>query len=133
MSGGSLNYFYCQLQDHIGDFDDVELDELVSDLADLFHAREWYLSSDTGIGSWRRERDKFKDKWFKGNRAGRLEKILNDKFEQIRDELGIKDNYCQSCKHWTQADDCQNYGKCEFDKGFLRDDKEYCDKWEGVG
>lgn len=25
MSGGSLNYFYCQLEDHVGDFGDKEL------------------------------------------------------------------------------------------------------------
>ena len=44
MSGGSLDYFYSQLNDHVGDFKDRELDELVSDLAELFHDREWYLS-----------------------------------------------------------------------------------------
>ena len=37
MSGGSLNYFYGQLEEHIGDFGDKELDELVKDLAELFH------------------------------------------------------------------------------------------------
>lgn len=36
MSGGSLSYFYLQLQEHIGDFGDEELDDLVKDLADLF-------------------------------------------------------------------------------------------------
>ena len=43
MSGGSLDYFYTMLQDHVGDFGDKELDELVADLAELFHDREWYL------------------------------------------------------------------------------------------
>ena len=37
MSGGSLDYFSCQLEDHVGDFGDKELDELVKDLAALFH------------------------------------------------------------------------------------------------
>ena len=36
MSGGSLNYFCYQLEEHIGDFGDKELDELVKDLAELF-------------------------------------------------------------------------------------------------
>lgn len=50
MSGGSLDYFYCQLREHVGDFGDRELDELVDDLADLFHDREWYLSADDDKG-----------------------------------------------------------------------------------
>lgn len=44
MSGGSLDYFYCQLEEHVGDFGDKELDELVNDLAELFHDREWILA-----------------------------------------------------------------------------------------
>lgn len=51
MSGGSLNYFYSQVEDHVGDFGDRELDDLVKDLAQLFHDREWFLSSDTNEGS----------------------------------------------------------------------------------
>ena len=75
MSGGSLDYFYCQLQDHIGDFGDKELDELVKDLAELFHDREWYLSADYGIGDWNQARDNFKKKWFtKEGRKARIDK-----------------------------------------------------------
>ena len=64
MSGGSLDYFYSQLQEHIGDFKDKELDELVEDLAKLFHDREWYLSGDYCEGTWNEARDNFKKKWF---------------------------------------------------------------------
>ena len=64
MSGGSLDYFYCRLEDHIGDFNDKELDELVKDLAQLFHDIEWYLSGDYGEGTWNEARDNFKKKWF---------------------------------------------------------------------
>ena len=79
MSGGSLNYFYCQLQDHVGDFGDKELDELVKDLAELFHDREWYLSADYGEGSWNEARDAFKAKWFTDHgRQERIEKYLSD-------------------------------------------------------
>ena len=52
MSGGSLGYFYSELEEHSEDLDDKELNELVSDLAEVFRAREWYLSADTGIGDW---------------------------------------------------------------------------------
>ena len=73
MSGGSLGYFYNDLESHIGDFGDKELDELVKDLAKLFHDREWYLSSDTGEGAWNESRDRFKEKWFTA--YGRQERI----------------------------------------------------------
>ena len=59
MSGGSLNYFYTSLQDHVGDFADKELDDLVSDLAELFKDRELYLSGDTGDGTWAEARAGF--------------------------------------------------------------------------
>ena len=52
MSGGSLNYFYSDLEEHEKDFGDKELNELVHDLAQLFHDREWYLSADTCEGAW---------------------------------------------------------------------------------
>ena len=79
MSGGSLNYFYSSLEEHVGDFGDKELDELVSDLAELFHDREWYLSSDTGVGQWNEARDAFKAKWFKeGARKERIERYLSE-------------------------------------------------------
>ena len=50
MSGGSLNYFYSYLEEHVGDLGDKELDNLVLDLAKLFHDREWELSGDIGKG-----------------------------------------------------------------------------------
>jgi len=116
MSGGSLDYFYCQLQEHVGDFKDKELDELVSDLADLFHAREWYLSCDYGEGQWNEARDKFKQKWFsEGARAERIEKYLADK-------------YCKDCKNW--AVESENYGKCKFAQGYLNHRCDTCEKWE---
>ena len=40
MSGGSLNYFYIELEEHAGDLGDKELNNLVMDLARLFHDRE---------------------------------------------------------------------------------------------
>ena len=96
MSGGSLNYFYSSLEEHIGDFGDKELDDLIKDLVELFHDREWYLSSDTGEGSWRETRDKFKAKWF--TELGRKDRLNKnclvhrgdycDEFEEKRKQDG---------------------------------------------
>ena len=132
MSGGSLNYFYCQLQDHVGDFGDKELDELVSDLADLFHDREWFLSADTGRGSWEEARDAFKKKWFtKLGRQERIEKYLADFTEEIRRSFGISEKYCETCASWTQKENDDRYGHCEKKPRCLFHHREFCDKWEG--
>ena len=100
MSGGSLDYFYCQLNDHIGDFKDKELDDLVADLADLFHDREWYLSSDIGEGEWNEARDKFKQKWFgEGARAERIEQYLDEVKSNITNGLETIQEDLNKMKH----------------------------------
>lgn len=131
MSGGSLNYFYCMLGEHTNDFDDKELNDLVSDLAELFHDREWYLSGDTGHGSWREARDKFKDKWFtEHGRQERIEKYLAELGNEVREQLGLNRKYCKTCAHWSQWKDSDYYGDCEFEEHVSMHRCEYCDKWE---
>lgn len=132
LSGGSLNYFYAQLQEHEGDFGDKELDELVKDLAELFHEREWFLSGDTGEGSWNEERDWFKKKWFtKEGRKKRIDKYLSDAVEEIKKSLGISDVYCKNCTHWAKEDDSDGkYGRCEYQKYCLVHRSESCERWE---
>ena len=132
MSGGSLGYFYSELEEHVGDFGDRELDELVSDLAGLFHAREWYLSSDTGEGDWNEARDRFKAKWFsEGARAERIEKYLAEMFDAMRMSFNVGSKYCEGCAHWTQlAKHGGKYGDCEYRSSVLMHRCDTCDKWE---
>ena len=128
MSGGSLNYFYTALQEHAGDFGDKELDELVSDMAELFHAREWYLSDDTGVGSWNEARDEFKAKWFtEDGRRKRIEKYLAELADEVRMAFGMG-KYCRACRHWTAKG--EYYGECEFESHCLYHRCEGCGKWE---
>lgn len=129
MSGGSLDYFYGQLNDHVGDFKDKELDELVLDLAQLFHDREWYLSGDTGKGSWNEARDNFKRKWFTEiGRQERIEKYLDELKIEVLQSFGIAHKYCQDCKNWTKEG--EYYGRCSFVKGCCFHKCETCEKWE---
>ena len=132
MSGGSLNYFYTYLEEHVGDFGDKELDELVSDLAELFKDREWYLSSDTGVGQWNEARDAFKAKWFKeGARQERIEKYLAQYYDEIRKSFGISDRYCKTCKHWSPETKYEGkYSKCDFREHCVMHRSESCEKWE---
>lgn len=128
MSGGSLNYFYTQLQEHIGDFGDKELDELVKDLAELFHEREWCLSGDTGTGEWNEARDNFKAKWFTA--WGREDRIIGY-LDEIKTETLMMvgaGKYCRDCKHWKR--ESERYGKCEYDTACLTHRCETCKRFE---
>lgn len=127
MSGGSLNYFYSELECHEKDLGDRELNGLVHDLAQLFHDREWYLSSDTSKGAWNDARDKFKEKWFtEHGRQERIEQYLAEIADEVREAFGIGAKYCRMCKHWTQKKDSE-YGLCEFAHGYLNHSHETCD------
>lgn len=134
MSGGSLDYFYCQLQEHDRDFGDKELNELVTDLAQLFHDREWYLSGDYGEGNWNEARDNFKKKWFaEGARQERIERYLDDMRREILQSFGINQNYCMTCKHWKQhstAGAISKYGDCDFNSSCMYHMCDTCKKWE---
>ena len=130
MSGGSLDYFYSQLNDHIGDFKDRELDELVEDLAELFHDREWYLSGDICEGAWNEARDKFKKKWFtEVGRQERLEKAFEETKTELLRSFGFEVKYCKDCKHWTKEKD-GSYGNCKYHKHCLMHRCETCKDWE---
>ena len=132
MSGGSLNYFYSSIEEHVGDLGDKELDELVSDLAELFHAREWYLSSDTGVGQWNEARDAFKAKWFReGARKERIEQYLAEFCEEVRKSFGISERYCKTCGHWSPETDYDGeYSKCDYHEHCLMHRSDSCEKWE---
>lgn len=133
MSGGSLDYFYSEIERHIGDFKDKELDDLIKDLAVLFHDREWYLSGDTNEGTWEESRYAFKMKWF--TQHGREERIMQY-MDEIREEVlstfGLSEKYCRNCQHWTQdkRDDYEMYGNCDISKGCLWHRSEHCEKFE---
>ena len=131
MSGGYLNYFYNDLESHVGDFQDRELDDLVKDLVKLFHDREWYLSSDYGEGSWVESRDAFKKKWFAENaRQERVEKYLEDMKTEVLKSLGLSDKYCKYCKNWTEEDRPGSpYGSCIHEKHCLMHRYESCEKF----
>lgn len=132
MSGGSLDYFYYRLEEHVGDFKDKELDDLVKDLAQLFHDREWYLSGDTGEGNWNEARDKFKEKWFTPlGREERIEQYLDELKKEVMQSFGLDNKYCESCKHWEkELDSKSDYGHCELTKYCLSHKCDTCEKWE---
>lgn len=133
MSGGSLNYFFGNLEDHARDFDDRELNELVSDLATIFHDYEWFTSGDTDEGDWRESKQKFKKKWFTAaGRKERVERYIQKNAEELREMFGLNDHKrCEYCKHWTPPKDKDSeYGSCEFAEHYSMHRFEVCKKWE---
>jgi len=128
MSGGSLDYFYSRLEVHIKDFGDKELNDLVADLAVLFHDREWFLSGDTGEGHWNESRDAFKAKWFtEHGRQERIEKYLEEFAEEVRQTFGISIRKCQNCLYWKPDHSLDGtWGSCEFVKSCLMHRSESC-------
>ena len=132
MSGGSLDYFYTYLESHVGDFGDKELDELVKDLAQLFHDREWYLSSDTCEGAWEEARKAFKEKWFTAHgRRKRIEKYLDSIRDEVFKSFGMSDKYCVNCSKWTQdkREGYSEYGSCSNEHSCLMHKYESCDNF----
>lgn len=134
MSGGSLDYFSFQMENHVGDFGDKELDDLMKDLAELHHEREWFVSGDTGEGDWNEARDRFKRKWFSDNgRAARIEKYLAEISKEIRGSFGLA-LYCRDCANWKQESNMRHFGRCKYKTGYLvhRSDTA-CNKFEEAG
>ena len=124
MSGGSLDYFYFKLEEHAKDLGDKELNELVADLATLFHDREWYLSGDTGEGDWNEARDAFKEKWFtEHGRQERIEKYLAEFAEEVRQTFGMSRRYC-----WSTVEGYKTHGRCELDTRYMTHPSDSCDK-----
>lgn len=96
MSGGSYDYICYKLEGECsGRMYDAELDDMIKDLCDLLHDLEWWQSSDVSEGKYRQTVDKFKAKWFKGDREKRLKGYIDSKFSTMRTELyslvGIKE------------------------------------------
>lgn len=68
MSGGSYNYFYCELLDQCcGQMHDDELDVFVKDFALVLKDLEYWQSSDKAEKEYRERVNAFKDKWFGRN------------------------------------------------------------------
>ena len=126
MSGGCLGYFYGRLEEHVGDFADRELDELVQDLVTLFREREWYLSGDKSERAWREASVAFKRKWLFGTKG-------RECVEQYMDEAKLwqSNEYCRNCKHWMSLEDAGlSYGDCDLVDERLVLGYDTCEKFE---
>lgn len=86
MSGGSMNYICYRVEEEAENMGDRELIELVKDVANLMHDREWYISGDYGVDEWKVSARKFKEKWFKSDREERLKSLIEEIIASARKE-----------------------------------------------
>ena len=88
MSGGSHGYIYSQIQEELcGQMYDIELNDLMKDIAKLAHDLEWYDSADIGEESYRKTVAEFKRKWFKAERDDRLKAYIDKAVDKVRSEM----------------------------------------------
>lgn len=129
MSGGSMDYFYCRLEEYSNVLGDKELNDLVKDLVKVFHDKEWVDSGDSSEGTYNKTVAEFKAKWFGRSDEERIKSIVNDKIKEIYQTLGMG-CYCKDCKHWKAESDF--YGRCK-DNKWLNHGYEFgCNDWEKV-
>lgn len=88
MSGGSHDYTYARVRDYYCDrMHDIEMNELVADLVDVFQGLEWYDSGDIDADDYHKILHNFKQKWFKADREDRLKEIIVKRWEEVKEDL----------------------------------------------
>ena len=94
MSGGRFGNYNKYLKDEMfvnsyrpnNVMEDDEISELVWDVLELIRVFDYYSCSDTSRDTYIKRKNEFKKKWF-GNRKIRIEKIVDKKIEQLREEV----------------------------------------------
>ena len=95
MSGGLFDYKDLNLKDEIfgwnrekgNVFEDKEITELIYDVFGLIHEFDWYQSGDTDEGDYFEAKRNFKEKWFETPAEIRVQKIIDNSVEELREEL----------------------------------------------
>ena len=87
MSGGSMDYLCNKIENQLPYVDDLEIKDLMTDLAELMHDLEWWQSGDYGRDSYEETLSKFKAKWFKGDRQERLKGYIDEQIGIVRSQL----------------------------------------------
>lgn len=68
-------------------FEDREISELIWDVFDLIHEYDRYASGDTDRPTYLEKKNAFKEKWFKMPRVLRIQRMIDESVNELRDQL----------------------------------------------
>lgn len=88
MSGGHFDYYDNYLYDIADKIDeDIEIKELVKDLANLLREYDYYVSADICKEDYIAEKRRFTDKWLNRKRSENLKEIINAQLEEFKEKI----------------------------------------------
>ena len=87
MSGGSMDYIYCQVAEAGRMTEDPEIKCLLFDLSKLLHDEEWARSSDYSRDDYLRSLMEFKERWFGASREERLKQYVDEEIDAAKARL----------------------------------------------
>lgn len=82
-----MDYLCYKIENQLPYVDDLEVKDLMTDLAELMHDLEWWQSGDYGRDTYEKTLSKFKTKWFGDNRNERLKEYINKSLDGIKAEI----------------------------------------------
>ena len=84
---GNRGFEQSNLARRLDPFDDILISELIFDVFCLIHSYDWYQSGDTGEDTYRKDVQRFKDKWLKQIPDDRVKTIIDDELNLVRGRL----------------------------------------------
>jgi hypothetical protein len=84
---GDSGFNKSKLARRVDPFEDIIISELVFDVFCLMHSYDWYASADTGEEIYRKDVQRFKDKWLKQMPEERVKEIIEDELNLARERL----------------------------------------------
>ena len=91
MSGGSFNYEYRRFEEtYSGHMEDLEMNQLIIDLAKVLHDLEWYTSGDTCEDTYKRSVTAFKEQWFQG--SAKVRSVVAEKLRGLAEEIAKEES-----------------------------------------
>ena len=86
MSGGSFNYECFRFEEtYSGHMEDLEMNQLIIDLAKVLRDLEWYTRGDTCEDTYQRSVMEFKEQWFQGSAKARS--VVAEKLRGLAEEI----------------------------------------------
>lgn len=86
MSGGSMGYTFCRIEEYAPMLEDPEMIALAKDMAEIYRAAEWYHSGDTCRETYMKKVKEFKETWFESDRTERLKGYVNEIFDAAKEK-----------------------------------------------